>query len=117
MDWSTPASLLEKIIKYEAVHHIGDWDELRRRLEPADRRCFAFFHPAMPDEPLIFVEVALMDTIPGSIQALLAPDRDVLAPERAKVAVFYSISNCQPGLAGVSFGRVPDQAGGKGPVG
>ena len=102
--WSTPASLLEKIIAYEAVHDIGDWDELRRRVEPPDRRCFAFFHPAMPDEPLIFVEVALTGETPGSIQALLSADRDVLAPENAKVAVFYSISNCQPGLAGVSFG-------------
>ncbi|MEM9059128.1 MAG: malonyl-CoA decarboxylase [Pseudomonadota bacterium] len=104
MDWATPASLLEKIIAYEAVHHIGDWDELRRRVEPADRRCFAFFHPSMPDEPLIFVEVALTREVPGSIQALLAADRDALAPDQAKVAVFYSISNCQPGLAGVSFG-------------
>lgn len=104
MDWATPASLLEKIIAYEAVHHIGDWDELRRRVEPADRRCFAFFHPSMPDEPLIFVEVALTPEVPGSIQALLAPGRDVLTPAQAKVAVFYSISNCQPGLAGVSFG-------------
>lgn len=104
MDWSTSASLLEKIIAYEAVHDIGDWDELRRRVEPPDRRCFAFFHPAMPNEPLIFVEVALMDKTPGSIQALLAADREVLSPEQAKVAVFYSISNCQPGLAGVSFG-------------
>lgn len=104
MGWSTPASLLEKIIAYEAVHDIGNWDELRRRVEPPDRRCFAFFHPAMPDEPLIFVEVALTGETPGSIQALLSADRDVLAPEKARVAVFYSISNCQPGLAGVSFG-------------
>ena len=104
IDWATPAALLEKIIAYEAVHDIGDWDELRRRVAPPDRRCFAFFHPAMPDEPLIFVEVALTGETPGSIQALLSADRDVLAPERAKVAVFYSISNCQPGLAGVSFG-------------
>ncbi len=104
IDWQTPAAVLEKIIAYEAVHQIDSWDELRRRVEPPDRRCFAFFHPSMPDEPLIFVEVALTREVPGSIQAVLAPERAKLAPADATVAVFYSISNCQPGLAGVSFG-------------
>jgi malonyl-CoA decarboxylase len=104
VDWQTPAVILEKIIAYEAVHQIDSWEELRRRVNPPDRRCFAFFHPSMPDEPLIFVEVALMSEIPGSIQAVLAPDRAPLPPSSATVAVFYSISNCQPGLAGVSFG-------------
>jgi malonyl-CoA decarboxylase len=104
IDWQTPAVILEKIIAYEAVHQIDSWEELRRRVNPPDRRCFAFFHPSMPDEPLIFVEVALTSEIPGSIQAVLAPDRAPLAPASATVAVFYSISNCQPGLAGVSFG-------------
>ena len=103
--WSTPADLLERIIRYEAVHHIGAWDELRRRLLPPDRRCYAFFHPALANDPLIFVEVALTRAIPESIQALLAPEREVLAPERATTAVFYSISNCQPGLQGISFGN------------
>lgn len=104
IDWETPAAILEKIIAYEAVHQIDSWDELRRRVQPPDRRCFAFFHPSMPDEPLIFVEVALTRETPGSIQALLTPERDAVRPEEATTAVFYSISNCQPGLAGVSFG-------------
>ncbi len=104
IDWSTSADILEKIIAYEAVHEIGDWDELRRRLLPEDRRCFAFFHPSMPDDPLIFVEVALTIDIPGSIQQLLAEDREPLKSDHAKTAVFYSISNCQKGLTGVSFG-------------
>lgn len=104
IDWNSPAAVLEKIIAYEAVHEIDSWDELRRRVDPPDRRCFAFFHPAMPDEPLIFVEVALTRETPGSIQALLDPAREVLDPARATTAVFYSISNCQPGLAGISFG-------------
>lgn len=105
IDWDTPARLLEKIVAYEAVHQIHGWDDLRRRLYPPDRRCFAFFHPSMPTEPLIFVEVALTRDIPGSIQALLAEDREPLLAEDAKVAVFYSISNCQEGLRGVSFGN------------
>ena len=104
IDWSTPANILEKIIAYEAVHEIGDWDELRRRLLPEDRRCFAFFHPSMPDDPLIFVEVALTRAVPGSIQALLSSEREPLSSGDADTAVFYSISNCQAGLAGVSFG-------------
>lgn len=104
IDWQTPAAVLEKIIAYEAVHQISSWGELRDRVHPPDRRCFAFFHPAMPGEPLIFVEIALTRTLPGSIQGVLAADREALAPAEASVAVFYSISNCQPGLAGVSFG-------------
>jgi malonyl-CoA decarboxylase len=103
--WQSPANILEKIIKYEAVHAIDDWDDLRRRVEPSDRRCYAFFHPAMPDDPLIFVEVALVKGIPGSVQAILAENREILAPESADTAVFYSISNCQAGLRGVSFGN------------
>ncbi|MBO0902350.1 malonyl-CoA decarboxylase [Jiella sonneratiae] len=104
IDWNTPASILEKIIQYEAVHAIGNWDELRQRLAPADRRCFAFFHPSIPDDPLIFVEVALTDEIPASIAAVLDPTRPIIAAEDAQTAVFYSISNCHRGLASVSFG-------------
>jgi len=106
INWDTPARILDKIVAYEAVHEINGWDDLRRRLYPADRRCFAFFHPAMPDEPLIFVEVALTETIPSSVDAVLSEDRNPLAAEDAKVAVFYSISNCQHGLAGISFGNL-----------
>ncbi|MFV0475790.1 MAG: malonyl-CoA decarboxylase [Pikeienuella sp.] len=106
IDWDTPASVLEKIIAYEAVHEIRSWDDLRRRLAPADRRCFAFFHPAMADDPLIFVEVALTKGVPGSIAALLAEDREPGLAQEADTAVFYSISNCQAGLAGVSFGNL-----------
>ena len=105
INWESPAHILEKIIAYEAVHAIDSWDELRRRLEPTDRRCFAFFHPSMPDEPLIFVEVALNKGIPGSVQRLLAQDRKALPEAEADTAVFYSISNCQPGLASISFGN------------
>lgn len=105
IDWRTPANILEKIIQYEAVHAINSWEELRRRLLPPDRRCFAFFHPAMRDEPLIFVEVALVSGTPGSIQQLLAETREPVAPADADTAVFYSISNCQEGLRGISFGN------------
>jgi malonyl-CoA decarboxylase len=105
IDWSTPAIVLEKIIRYEAVHAIHDWNDLRRRIDPPDRRCYAFFHPALVDDPLIFVEVALTRDIPGAIAPILAPDREVSEPDRARTAVFYSISNCQRGLAGVSFGN------------
>jgi malonyl-CoA decarboxylase len=105
ISWESPAHILEKIIAYEAVHAIDSWDDLRRRLEPSDRRCFAFFHPSMPDEPLIFVEVALTRGTPGSVQALLAEDRTALSAEEADTAVFYSISNCQAGLASISFGN------------
>ena len=103
--WSTPADILERIIRYEAVHTIQGWDDLRRRVEPPDRRCYAFFHPSLVDEPLIFVEVALTREIPHSIQEVLADEREILAPQRATTAVFYSISNCQPGLRGISFGN------------
>jgi malonyl-CoA decarboxylase len=104
IDWSTPANILEQIIRYEAVHEIRDWDDLRRRIDPADRRCYAFFHPALVDEPLIFVEVALTETIPGAIAPLLAEDRQPVPVDRARTAVFYSISNTQRGLGGISFG-------------
>jgi malonyl-CoA decarboxylase len=105
INWETPAHILEKIIEYEAVHAIHSWADLRRRLEPSDRRCFAFFHPAIPDEPLIFVEVALTKGTPTSIQQLLKEDREEIADEQVDTAVFYSISNCQAGLANVSFGN------------
>jgi malonyl-CoA decarboxylase len=103
--WSTPADILERIIRYEAVHTIQGWDDLQRRVQPPDRRCYAFFHPSLVDEPLIFVEVALTREIPSSIQDILAEEREVLPVEQATTAVFYSISNCQPGLRGVSFGN------------
>lgn len=106
ISWDTPASILEKIVEYEAVHAIDDWDDLRRRLYPEDRRCFAFFHPAMPDEPLIFVEVALTQKVPDSIQRVLADKREQRQASETKVAVFYSISNCQAGLKGISFGNL-----------
>lgn len=105
ISWESPAHILEKIIAYEAVHAIDNWENLRRRLEPRDRRCFAFFHPAMPDEPLIFVEVALTQGVPGSIQNLLSETNETLPEDQADTAVFYSISNCQTGLAGISFGN------------
>jgi malonyl-CoA decarboxylase len=105
IDWSTPADILERIIRYEAVHEIQGWDDLRRRVQPSDRRCFGFFHPSLVDEPLIFVEVALTQEIPASIQNLLAEDRTMLPAGQATTAVFYSISNCQLGLRGISFGN------------
>jgi malonyl-CoA decarboxylase len=105
INWESPAHVLEKIIAYEAVHAIDSWDDLRGRLQPTDRRCFGFFHPAMPDEPLIFVEVALTKGIPGSIQTILSEGRKPLPEAKADTAVFYSISNCQAGLAGISFGN------------
>src|SRR5271169_2865495 len=105
IDWSTPASILEKIIRYEAVHEIRDWEDLRRRIDLPDRRCYAFFHPALIDDPLIFVEVALTREIPGAIAPILSDKREAVAPERATTAVFYSITNCQRGLAGVTFGH------------
>ncbi len=106
ISWDTPARILDKIVAYEAVHQIDDWDDLRRRLYPPDRRCFAFFHPSMPDEPLIFVEVALTDAIPRSIDALLSDQREALTPDQTNTATFYSISNCQKGLTGISFGNL-----------
>jgi malonyl-CoA decarboxylase len=105
IDWSTPALILEKIIRYEAVHEIHDWEDLRRRVDLPDRRCYAFFHPALVDEPLIFVEVALTRDIPSAIAPILADKREVVDPARAGTAVFYSITSCQRGLAGVSFGH------------
>ena len=105
INWETPAHILEKIIAYEAVHEINSWDELRLRLAPKDRRCFAFFHPAMQDEPIIFVEVALMNNIPSKIKDVLEEERQLIEPHEANVAVFYSISNCQKGLSGISFGN------------
>jgi malonyl-CoA decarboxylase len=105
IDWSTPASVLEKIIRYEAVHQIRDWDDLRHRIDPPDRRCYAFFHPALIDDPLIFVEVALTREIPPAIAPILTLQREVIRPDKATTAVFYSISNCQRGLSGVSFGH------------
>jgi malonyl-CoA decarboxylase len=105
IDWQTPAIVLEKLIQYEAVHEITGWKDLRRRLED-DRRCFAFFHPALPHEPLIFIEVALCRGMSSSVQPLLAPDAPAIDPENADAAVFYSITNCQEGLRGVSFGNL-----------
>lgn len=105
IDWTTPANILAKITEYEAVHTIKSWDDLRNRLEPPDRRCYAFFHPQINDDPLIFVEVALTRDIPGAIAPLLDLKREPLSPAEASVAVFYSISNCQRGLAGISFGN------------
>jgi malonyl-CoA decarboxylase len=108
IDWQSPAAVLEKLIAYEAVHEIKGWDDLRRRLAP-DRRCFAFFHPALPGEPLIFVEVALVEGLATAVQPLLLQDTDQDAAgaraARADTAIFYSISNCQDGLRGVSFGN------------
>lgn len=105
IDWSTPANILEKIIRHEAVHKIRSWDDLRRRIDLADRCCYAFFHPALNDEPLIFVEVALTREIPSAIAPILMARREPVQPERATTAVFYSISNCQRGLAGITFGH------------
>jgi malonyl-CoA decarboxylase len=105
IDWSTPANILEKIIRYEAVHAIANWDDLRNRLEPEDRRCFGFFHPQLVDEPLIFVEVALTKATPAAIAPLLDLDRTPLPASEATTAVFYSISNTQRGLGGVTFGN------------
>ncbi len=105
VDWTTPAHILEKIIAYEAVHEIRNWNELRRRLEPDDRHCYALFHPVMEDEPLVFVEVALTANMPVHINDILDVDRKPVVPEEATHAVFYSISNCHRGLDGVSFGN------------
>ena len=105
IDWHTPAIVLEKLIEYEAVHELSGWTDLRRRLQ-TDRRCFAFFHPALPDEPLIFIEVALVKGISNAVQPLLDVDAPVDDPEKADTAVFYSITNCQKGLRSVSFGNL-----------
>ena len=105
IDWHTPARVLEQIIRYEAVHEITSWDDLRRRIDPEDRRCFAFFHPTLEGEPLIFVEVALNNGMPAAIAPLLAEQRQITPVKRADTAVFYSISNCQIGLRGVPLGN------------
>ncbi|WMS44109.1 malonyl-CoA decarboxylase family protein [Acuticoccus sp. MNP-M23] len=104
IDWQTSAAILEKIIRYEAVHAINGWDDLRRRIDVPDRRLFGFFHPRLGDEPLIFVEVALSGAIPTAIGPVLAEDRTPIDPRAATTATFYSISNCQDGLRGISFG-------------
>ena len=104
VDWNAPAQLLEKLILHEAVHTVDGWDDLRRRLQP-DRRCFAFFHPQLPDEPLIFVEVALLPDMPAAIAPLIDKASTPMLPDRFRVAAFYSISNCEPGLRGVSLGN------------
>ena len=105
IDWNTPAAILDKIIRYEAVHAIQGWDDLRRRLDPADRRCFAFFHPSLVDEPLVFVEVALMRDMPDAIGQVLEEPHAELPGKPPTTAVFYSISNCQEGLKGITFGN------------
>jgi malonyl-CoA decarboxylase len=104
IDWHTPAATLERLIEYEAVHQIQGWRDLRRRLE-GDRRCYGFFHPALPGDPLIFIEVALTRGLPPNVQILLDPESGVSDPRQADHAVFYSITNCQEGLRGVSFGN------------
>ena len=104
IDWGTPAAILEKLITYEAVHEIHGFPDLKRRLE-RDRRCFAFFHPALPDEPLIFVEVAFVEDLPSQVAPILALESVIGDPRRAKCAVFYSITSCQPGLRGIHFGN------------
>jgi malonyl-CoA decarboxylase len=104
IDWNSPAALLEKLIRYEAVHRIESWEDLKNRLD-SDRRCYAFFHPRMPEEPLIFVEIALVKGLAASVQALLDPHAEVLDPQAADTAIFYSINNCQRGLDGIAFGN------------
>ena len=108
IDWNTPAAILEKFIHYEAVHGMAGWEDLRKRINPEDRRIFAFFHPRLEDEPLIFVEVALMDEVPATIHSVLdnkRPDVSALDVRRANTAIFYSISNCQKGLRGIPLGN------------
>jgi malonyl-CoA decarboxylase len=104
IDWSSPAALLEKLVQYEAVHRIRTWRDLKNRLD-SDRRCYAFFHPRMPEEPLIFVEVALVKGMADNVQHLLDERAPVLDPREADTAIFYSINNCQRGLDGISFGN------------
>ncbi len=117
IDWSSAASLLERLVGYEAVHEIRSWRDLKNRLD-SDRRCYAFFHPRMPQEPLIFVEVALVQGLASSVQGLLDEKAPLLDPHAADTAIFYSISNCQRGLTGISFGnflikRVVDELSGE----
>ena len=104
IDWNSPAVLLERLVGYEAVHEIRSWSDLKNRLD-SDRRCYALFHPRMPNEPLIFVEVALVSGLAGSVQMLLDKKAPLLDPKQADTAIFYSISNCQRGLNGISFGN------------
>ena len=104
IDWNSPAALLEKLVGYEAVHEIRSWSDLKNRLD-SDRRCYALFHHRMPNEPLIFVEVALVHGLSASVQELLDRRAPLLDPREADTAIFYSISNCQRGLAGISFGN------------
>lgn len=104
--WDAPASLLEKLARYEAVHAVTSWNDIKNRLAPPDRRCYAYFHPKMPNEPLIFVWVALVRGMSPNVQALLDPKRSLIQdPSKADTAIFYSISNAQDGLAGISFGN------------
>ena len=117
IDWTTPANILEKIIRYEAVHAIRNWDDLRNRLEPTDRRCYGFFHPQLVDEPLIFVEVALTEAIPDNVAGLLDLGREPIEAAKATTAVFYSISNTQRGPRRRLLRQLPHQAGGRGPEG
>jgi len=104
IDWNSPASLIEKLIRYEAVHDIKSWNDVKNRLDDSDRRCYGFFHPRLPNEPLIFVEVALVDRVSDGITPLLDETAVPVPPARATTAIFYSISNTQNGLRGVSFG-------------
>jgi len=104
IDWHTPTPILENLVKYEAVHYVRDWADLRRRLQD-DRRCFAFFHPSLPHEPLIFTELALTAELSARVQPLLDPDSPVLDPKSRSFVVFYSISSCHDGLRGISFGN------------
>lgn len=105
ISWTSPALILERLIAYEAVHEIASWHDLKGRLDPPDRLCYAFFHPSLPNNPLIFVEVALCDEIPSSIQDILSPDRDEMQGKPPKAAAFYSINNCHKGLQGIYFGN------------
>ncbi|MBB4857984.1 malonyl-CoA decarboxylase [Novosphingobium chloroacetimidivorans] len=105
ISWDSPACLLERIIRYEAVHQIQGWDDLRRRVEPIDRRCYGFFHPQMMDDPLIFVEVALTQELPSAIHQIIAEKRETVDPGEASCAIFYSINNCRTGLKGIPFGN------------
>ena len=103
--WDSPASLLERLIGYEAVHEVAGWEDMRRRVEPVDRRCYGFFHPQMADDPLIFVEVALTKGLPSAIHDIIGEERATVSPTDATCAIFYSISNCQEGLRGIPFGN------------
>lgn len=105
ISWDSSARMLDRIIQYEAVHEIEGWQDLRRRVEPIDRRCYGYFHPQMAEDPLIFVEVALTRELPSAIHQIIAEERDVIAPREASCAIFYSISNCQDGLKGIPFGN------------